>query len=218
LLSLPHAPKVIELAELWADGSAERVAVWEAADLIRVAADGPDYDFTKPAVEIGLSHEDPYIAARYALPWIHAGTGAGPRCAELVRCVMGNPFRYRPPLPPLGPKVMKSTSVLWQSGSWAPNDTTLEDWLTKTVSSLFKRSAPKPHRTAEQVLPRSWCTSDVRALANQMYEARDFFAMPILADALQEAGCDNTEILDHCRCSGPHVRGCWVVDLVLGKQ
>ncbi len=62
-----------------------------------------------------------------------------------------------------------------------------------------------------------WRTDTVRALAAQMYESRDFGAMPILADALQDAGCDNTEILDHCRGEGPHVRGCWVVDLLLDK-
>ncbi len=38
-----------------------------------------------------------------------------------------------------------------------------------------------------------------------------------LADALQDAGCENADILTHCRGPGPHVRGCWVVDLVLGK-
>ncbi|MBP3957883.1 hypothetical protein J8F10_21730 [Gemmata sp. G18] len=43
-------------------------------------------------------------------------------------------------------------------------------------------------------------------------------AMPILADALQDAGCDRTDVLDHCRGPEPHVRGCWVVDLVLGKE
>jgi hypothetical protein len=51
-----------------------------------------------------------------------------------------------------------------------------------------------------------------------MCESRDFGAMPILADALHDAGCDNADILDHCRGPGPHVRGCWVVDLVLGKE
>jgi hypothetical protein len=40
---------------------------------------------------------------------------------------------------------------------------------------------------------------------------------PILADALEEAGCTNPEILEHCRTQGEHVRGCWVVDLVLGR-
>ena len=51
-----------------------------------------------------------------------------------------------------------------------------------------------------------------------MYESRDFAAMPILADTLQVAGCDNPDILNHCRGPGPHVRGCWVVDLVLGRE
>ena len=55
------------------------------------------------------------------------------------------------------------------------------------------------------------------SLAHQVYESREFGAMPILADALQDAGCGNADVLDHCRGSGPHVRGCWVVDLVLGK-
>ncbi|AWM42247.1 hypothetical protein C1280_14260 [Gemmata obscuriglobus] len=63
-----------------------------------------------------------------------------------------------------------------------------------------------------------WRTETTVALAAQMYESRDFSVMPILADALQDAGCDSADILDHCRGSGPHVRGCWVVDLVLGKQ
>jgi hypothetical protein len=64
----------------------------------------------------------------------------------------------------------------------------------------------------------AWLTSTVVSLASQMYESRDFGAMPILADALQDAGCDSPDVLDHCRGPGPHVRGCWVVDLVLGKE
>jgi hypothetical protein len=64
-----------------------------------------------------------------------------------------------------------------------------------------------------------WRTDTAIALAQQMYDSRDFSAMPILADALQDAGCDNDDILSHCRdTSLTHVRGCWVVDLVLGKK
>ena len=62
-----------------------------------------------------------------------------------------------------------------------------------------------------------WRTSDAAELARQMYENRDFTGMPVLADALQEAGCGNDDILNHCSGAGQHVRGCWVVDLVLGK-
>jgi hypothetical protein len=66
-------------------------------------------------------------------------------------------------------------------------------------------------------LDPAWRTSTVVALARGMYESRDFGAMPILADALQDAGCDSADVLGHCRGPGPHVRGCWVADLVLGK-
>jgi hypothetical protein len=52
-----------------------------------------------------------------------------------------------------------------------------------------------------------------------MYESRDFGPVPILADALQDAGCADEDILNHCRAaSGVHVRGCWVIDLLLGKS
>ena len=57
------------------------------------------------------------------------------------------------------------------------------------------------------------------SLAQQMYDSHDFGAMPILADALQDAGCAVADVLDHCRDTGQvHVRGCWVVDEVLGKK
>jgi hypothetical protein len=64
----------------------------------------------------------------------------------------------------------------------------------------------------------AWRTDTAVILARQMYESREFAAMPILADALQDAGCEDESILTHCRGDGPHVRGCWVVDLVLGKE
>lgn len=62
-----------------------------------------------------------------------------------------------------------------------------------------------------------WGTSTAVALCEHMYESRDFSAMPILADALQDAGCDSDDILGHCRGPGLHARGCWVVDSVVGK-
>jgi hypothetical protein len=63
-----------------------------------------------------------------------------------------------------------------------------------------------------------WRTADCVGLALGIYDDRAFDRLPILADALIEAGCDDEQILAHCRSDGPHVRGCWVVDLVLGKE
>jgi hypothetical protein len=72
---------------------------------------------------------------------------------------------------------------------------------------------PIPRATA---FDPAWRTSDAVALARAMYDSRDFGAMPILADALQDAGCDDKELLAHCRSTKhPHARGCWVCDLVL---
>jgi hypothetical protein len=67
------------------------------------------------------------------------------------------------------------------------------------------------------VFDHSWRTREVEAMARQMYESRDFSATPVFADALEDAGCQDEQLLEHCRGPGPHVRGCWVVDLVLGK-
>jgi hypothetical protein len=63
----------------------------------------------------------------------------------------------------------------------------------------------------------AWRTSAVLGLCRQVYDTRDFTAMPILADALQDAGCADEQVLAHCRHSAPHTRGCWVVDLLSGR-
>jgi hypothetical protein len=64
----------------------------------------------------------------------------------------------------------------------------------------------------------SWNDGIVPKLAQAIYDDRVFDRLPILADALEEAGCTNADILNHCRRPGEHVRGCWVVDLLLGKS
>ena len=63
----------------------------------------------------------------------------------------------------------------------------------------------------------AWRTSNVTALAQAIYDDRAYDRLPILADALEDAGCTNAAVLNHCRLAGEHVRGCWVVDLLLGK-
>lgn len=63
-----------------------------------------------------------------------------------------------------------------------------------------------------------WLTHTVVALAQTTYGDNTLDLLPVLADALEEAGCTHQEILRHCRNGGPHVRGCWVVDLLLAKE
>jgi hypothetical protein len=62
-----------------------------------------------------------------------------------------------------------------------------------------------------------WNDLTVPRIAEGIYEDRAFERLPILADALLDAGCDNDDIIQHCREPRPHVRGCWAVDRILGK-
>jgi hypothetical protein len=71
---------------------------------------------------------------------------------------------------------------------------------------------------AVAVMDLSWLTSTVVAVAQAIYAERAFERMPILADALEDAGCTDQEILAHCRGPGPHVLGCWLLDLLLDKE
>jgi hypothetical protein len=64
----------------------------------------------------------------------------------------------------------------------------------------------------------TWHGGTIPKLAQAIYDERTFDRLPILADALEGAGCTDAEILGHCRGPGPHVRGCFVVDALLGKN
>jgi hypothetical protein len=202
------APEVIEAAEELADQGAAPEEV--GATLCRIHDDAClEKD---PWGVLDSFQEGGYWAAQTAtitwewaerLPWV---TGGKPRmwgeCCALLRCVFGNPCP-----PPVRDKFrwVKSAGLgLLKLVAGHPNFRTA------------KPDEPIPLRTVS--LDDDWLTSTVVALAKQMYESRDFSPMPILADALQDAGCDSDDILSHCRGSGPHVRGCWVVDLVLGKS
>jgi hypothetical protein len=66
-------------------------------------------------------------------------------------------------------------------------------------------------------LATAWRTPQVVALAQGIYDDRAFDRLPSLAEALEQAGCRDADLLAHCRGPGPHVRGCWLVDLILGK-
>jgi hypothetical protein len=88
--------------------------------------------------------------------------------------------------------------------------------LGRPMLAIFRCIFGNPFRKA--AFSNAWGSGTAVALARRMHESRNFDAMLILADALEEAGCTDAEILAHCRSEGPHVRGCWVVDLILGKQ
>jgi hypothetical protein len=63
-----------------------------------------------------------------------------------------------------------------------------------------------------------WHDGTIPKLAQAIYDERAFDRLPLLADALEDAGCHDPDMLAHCRQPGEHVRGCWVVDLLSGRQ
>jgi hypothetical protein len=64
----------------------------------------------------------------------------------------------------------------------------------------------------------SWDAGAIPKMAQAIYEDCSFAELPILADALEEAGCSDADILAHCRRRGEHARGCWVLDLILARK
>ncbi|WP_143393201.1 hypothetical protein [Fimbriiglobus ruber] len=132
--------------------------------------------------------------------WFNAtGTFAGPDIGHYIADewlgAYGPDGRYGPDVLPLG----EVCEILRQS-----------------LGNPFCPAACRPRRPWS--LDPGLRTATAVSLAGHMDESGDFSTMPILADALQDAGCGDEKLLSHCRGPGPHVRSCWVVDLVLGKQ
>jgi hypothetical protein len=108
-------------------------------------------------------------------------------------------------------------------------------WVWSSVANALFRAGSKWHAELDAIaalirdifgnpfrpvaLDPAWLTTDVLALARGIYADRVFDRMGIFADALQDAGCENEDVLFHCRAANQvHARGCWVLDLVLGKK
>src|SRR5439155_6625563 len=85
-------------------------------------------------------------------------------------------------------------------------------WVREIFANPF-RPLPRLPPTA-----LNWNDGTVRRLAEGIYQERAFDRLPVLADALEDAGCDNEGLLAHLRSEGAHVRGCWAVDWLLGKE
>ena len=83
--------------------------------------------------------------------------------------------------------------------------------LSEVFGNPFRPPSLPPHLLA-------WNDGTVPRLARAIYDERAFDRLPILADALEDAGCTNADLLSHLRGPGPHVRGCWALDLLLGKE
>jgi hypothetical protein len=89
---------------------------------------------------------------------------------------------------------------------------------TAAQANLVREVFCPPWRQAPAPGPSPRDCPDAVAIARRAYDEGDFLALPVVADALEDAGCTDAEVLGHLRGPGPHVRGCWALDLLLGKS
>jgi hypothetical protein len=151
------------------------------------------------------------------------------RCREVRTAVTLVPWNFDGGIP--GRRAELVRGLLKPDASDAASVTS-DRVLSWTVSTP-DRAARSPERKRQVMLLRevfgnpfrpvivdpSWRTPTVEALARGAYDERAFDRLPILADALEDAGCDGDELLSHLRDpNAAHVRGCWALDLVLGKE
>jgi hypothetical protein len=194
----PRLADAIAAAERFADGEAGE------AELARLHPEHPRYpaasdreglihELTRPPLWSAAADDVPHhLLGGYTLP--------------SARCLLGG-RRAGPP-----PPGTRSGTHPWHDAHAAGAKEA-----DVAMAGILRCLAGNPFRPVTFI--PEWRTSTVVALARQMYESRDFGAMPILADALQDAGCDREDTLSHCRDpQANHVRGCWVVDLVLGRE
>jgi hypothetical protein len=158
--------------------------------------------------------------ARYGSTWLWEAVAAGERWADDRR-------------PPFGTDDIRRELRRRDTGG-SPN---LDEWvwLAEVCVSDFPGLPAHPGAAISRVLADvqrelfpnpflllawnpDWFTSTVRDIASHIYAAHEFYSMRILADALQDAGCDDEQILTHCRGDRLHARGCWVLDAILGKS
>jgi hypothetical protein len=197
----PATRGAVELAESFADGLVTADVLGEVYRAADSAADDPE----RPGgvFKIGL----PLNAASLALPEVNAEF-----LSQIARCFRDDGDEY-------------SYSLNFDSGDVRMDEFQVKAWeeLKEATRLHGKRQAGtircilgNPFRSV--ALHPPWLTSTVTGLADAIYADRAFDRLPILADALQDAGCEDADVLNHCREPAAHARGCWVVDLLLGRE
>jgi hypothetical protein len=194
LMDDPRCGAAVEVGERLADGlvsPAEQEAVRAAAQAVC-----RDYAYTR-------NHYTPAVhAARSAYHVVSSSRFSVRMCASAaVEAVTytGKPIQADAPL---------------CRGNFPPTaEPAAQCALLRDLSGRLRR--PSLHLTGPVL---GWGNGAARKVAEGIYRDHDWGDLPIVADALEEGGCEDQDILSHLRGPGPHVRGCWVVDLILGKE
>jgi hypothetical protein len=195
----PRSIRALELCELYAEGSA-----------------------SEDELEEGLYAAELEGDARQKLPYVHAVAAAAVRWLCHQEYKVGRATEAAPIIE--GYEALIAAGLIPESADESlvtsfENHPTFREGVAagEAIQANFLREVICNPFHPVTINP-AWRTSNVTALAQSIYDDRAFDRLPILADALEDAGCDNADILNHCRQPGEHVRGCWVVDLVLGRE
>jgi hypothetical protein len=181
----------VEISERYADGLAEKEvlqAAWLEAHRYRLMAWGGEFPV--------MSAPAAYIAAEAAeqTGWDHTDIGMA---FEVHWSVQFAKMRLMGAQPSSADRVYFPPEAAWQCVA-----------LREIFGNPFRPVA----------FDLAWRTTSATVVARAVYEQRRFADLPILADALEESGCTNQDILGHCRNGQEHVRGCWALDLILAKE
>jgi hypothetical protein len=194
LLMDEQSRRAVEAAELYAEGQMPRTqleSVWDAAG---VGSAGHAVD--------GAAADDALWGAEWAARNA-AEVTRDARLSEQLREELGK-----------GAVVSEGWPAF---KAWMDRREALHSGERAAQAALLRCLFGNPSRPSAPPDP-AWLTVEAVTLARAIYDKRSFDRIPEVGDALQEAGCCDPDILGHCRGPGPHVRGCWVVDLILGKS
>lgn len=229
LLSDPRSRQAIEVAECFMDGVATQDECGHAGKVAEDVAES-QYSTVHDAAERVAASFDPDDPDTQF--WVHGAHECASSASAAARAASYAADLSCPPTSVID-AAGKATYALAHSVSpllfteECNPDLTLRNRVTeaeKTVQAALLRDIfGNPFRPV--AIEPVWLTPSVTNLATTAYDERrlpsgelDAARLAVLADALEEAGCDNPDILNHCRQPRDHVRGCWVLDLLLGKE
>jgi len=219
----PGSRQAVEVAERYADGLAtdeernqavtrERRWLWSVA---RGEPGGVEF-----AAISCLNDGDNLLMAPLVVSQTLAPLVPPAAQAALLRCVFGNPFRRlqvwrnaegHPDGPGAGPLYDHRTNWLAWNGGAVRRLAEAAYGGEEQCRHCDRVGVRTPHEDGEE------CSCAKCGGSGTVTSPFDASRLPVLADALEEAGCTDQTILDHLRGPGPHGRGCWVIDLLLGK-
>lgn len=211
LLGDPRSRNAVKVAEDYAEGEAfieqlqvawqeAREAAWaypsKAAWLpVRAALRSQLQETARGTVQEAVEVQSQEAGRRDSLQLLQHPGAVMPPAAQvaILRDIVGNPFR---PCRVTGPG---NPNGCLDTDEYPIIDTGIRPW--------------QPGRAAYTPI----MDGRIYQASLEMYEARDFCGLPIVADMLEETGAANALVLQHLRSPGPHYRGCWAVDLILGR-